>query len=262
MDDVLKKKKILVTRPQDQAEKLCALIEQQGGQAIRLPVIEIRPVQSNDVLQRLLSGLSAYQIGIFISRNAVKFTLALLNHNIEALKHLQLVATGQATASLLKQSGIVDVYHAGYYAESEALLELPVLQSSQVTGRNIIIFRGTGGRELLAEKLRARGARVDYAEIYERQPIHYEKAVLDDIWFNKKPDFIVASSGEGLQNLFDMLSSEQQVIMLDTDLVVLGKRMSDLALKLGFRRAPSIADEMSDAGLFRAIMQHTGEKFS
>ena len=262
MGDVLKKKKILVTRPQDQAEKLCALIEAQGGQAIRLPVIEVRPVQEDDVLQGLLSNLSAYQIGIFISRNAVKYTLALLHHDIDVLGHLKLVATGQATASLLKQSGIAEVCHAGSYAESEALLQLPVLQSPQVAGRNIIIFRGTGGRELLAEKLRARGARVDYAEIYERLPVRYEKAVLDDIWFNQKPDFIVASSGEGLQNLFDMLSSEQRVIMLDTDLVVFGKRMSDLALKLGFRQAPSIADEMSDAGLFRAIMQHTGEKFS
>ena len=114
----------------------------------------------------------------------------------------------------------------------------------------------------MAEKLRSRGARVDYAEIYERLPVHYKKTVLDDIWFNQKPDFIVASSGEGLQILFDMLSSEQRVIMFDTDLVVFGKRMSDLALKLGFRRAPVIADEMSDAGLLRTIMQYTGEKFS
>jgi len=262
MGDVLKNKKILVTRPKCQAEKLCALIEEQGGQAIRLPVIEIKPVLTNDVLQGLISRLSSYQIGIFVSRNAVKFTLALLHHDIDALKHLQFVAIGQATASLLKHSGITDVCHAGPYAESEALLQLPELQSSQVAGRNIIIFRGTGGRELLAEKLRSRGARVDYAEIYERLPVHYKKTVLDDIWFNQKPDFIVASSGEGLQILFDMLSSEQRVIMFDTDLVVFGKRMSDLALKLGFRRAPVIADEMSDAGLLRTIMQYTGEKFS
>jgi len=50
--------------------------------------------------------------------------------------------------------------------------------------------------------------------------------------------------------------------MLGTDLVVFGKRMSDLALKLGFRRVPVIANEMSDAGLLRTIMQYSGEKFS
>ena len=261
MGDALNNIKILVTRPQGQAEDICAMIEEQGGQVIRFPVIEIKPVQESEYLQELVTGLSAYHVGIFISRNAVKYTLALLKQNINALKHLQIIATGKATALFLNQSGIVEVCHAKAYAESEALLQLPLLQSSQIAGRNIIIFRGTGGRELLAEKLRARGARVDYAELYERLPVHYERAVLDDIWFNQKPDFVVVSSGEGLQNLFDMLSSEQRDIMLDTNLVVFGKRMSELATKLGFRRPPGVADEMSDAGLFRAIMQHTGVKF-
>lgn len=262
MNDVLKQKKVLVTRPEEQAEKLCSLIKEQGGHAIKLPVIDIRPVQKNEVLQKLLIGLEKYQIGIFISRNAVKYTLALLNHNIDTLKHLKILATGSATAAILKKSGITDVIHAGAYAESEALLELPELQSSEITGRNIIIFRGIGGRELLAETLRTRGAVVDYAEVYERIPVQYTKPELDAVWFNQTPDYIVVTSSESLQNLFDMLSSEQRNIMLNTKIVVFGKRMSELAVKLGFRNPPIITGEMSDNGLLQAIMHQDGQESS
>jgi len=262
MNDVLKQKKVLVTRPAEQAEKLCALIEARGGQAIKLPVVDIRPARKNEALQKLTGGLKKYQIGIFISRNAVKHTLILLKHDIKALKHLKIMATGQATAAILQKNGITDVIHAGAYAESEALLELPELQSSEITGRNIIIFRGIGGRELLAETLRARGAKVDYAEVYERIPVQYTKPELDAVWSNQKLDYVVITSSESLQNLFDMLSSEQRNIMLDTNIIVFGKRMSELAIKLGFRKTPLIAHEMSDNGLLQAIMHQDGENSS
>lgn len=262
MNDVLKQKKILVTRPVQQAKKLCALIEEQGGQAIQLPVIDIRPASKNEALQKLLGGMEKYHVGIFISRNAVKHALALLNHDTAALKHLKLMATGPATAAMLQRSGFTQVIHAGAYAESEALLELPELQSPDISGRHIIIFRGKGGRELLAETLRARGAGVDYAEVYERVPVQYSKPELDVIWFNQMPDYLVVTSSESLQNLFDMLSSEQRNIMLDTSIVVFGKRMYELAVKLGFRKPPIVAGEMSDNGLFQAIMNHAGENFS
>jgi uroporphyrinogen-III synthase len=262
MSDVLKQKKILVTRPVEQAEILCTLIEEQGGEAIKMPVIDIRPAHNNKESQKLLAALDKYQVGIFVSRNAVKHALILLNHDINALKHLKIVATGPATAAILQKNGITNIIHAGTYAESEALLELPELQSSEITGSNIIIFRGIGGRELLAETLRARGAKVDYAEVYERIPVQYTKQELDAVWSRHKPDYIVATSSESLQNLFDMLSSEQRDIMLDTNIVVFGKRMSELAVRLGFRKPPIIAQAMSDNGLLQAIMHQSGEKSS
>ncbi len=262
MSDALKQKKILVTRPVEQAEILCTLIEEQGGVAINMPLIDIRPVHNNKELQKLPAALDKYQVGIFISRNAVKHALTLLNHDINALKHLKIMATGPATAAILQKNGIKNVIHAGTYAESEALLELPELESSEINGRNIIIFRGIGGRELLAETLRARGAKVDYAEVYERIPVQYTKRELDAVWFNHKPDYIVTTSSESLQNLFDMLSSEQRDIMLATNIVVFGKRMSELAVRLGFRKPPIIAQAMSDNGLLQAILHQIGEKSS
>ncbi|MBU2040067.1 MAG: uroporphyrinogen-III synthase, partial [Gammaproteobacteria bacterium] len=40
-----------------------------------------------------------------------------------------------------------------------------------IAGRKVLLWRGVGGREKLASELAARGAEVDYAELYERREI-------------------------------------------------------------------------------------------
>ena len=258
MTERLTGKKILVTRPVEQAGKLCELIEKEGGITIRLPVIDIKPLPDEPHLREILSSVSSYDIGIFISQNAVRWTLELLNKDMHALYNLKIVAIGKATASILKQAGITEVEYAETLASSETLLELPVFADQRLKGAKIIIFRGAGGREFLADRLSEKGAFVDYVDVYQRIPCRYDSSILDNIFFYENPDFIVVTSNEGLQNLFDMLSSKQRDVMLNTQLLVLGKRMADLALKLGFTKKPVVAEETSDRGLLKAIMYSVG----
>ena len=258
MDNSLAGKTILVTRPHFQSETLCKLIDNKGGKAIRFPVIEIRPSPDPDALREILARVTDYDIGIFISQNAVIHTMELLNKEIHALYNLKLVAVGKTTAQLLKQAGVSEVGHSDSVASSESLLELPVLQANLLKGTRIIIFRGIGGREFLAEKLTERGAVVDYAEVYQRVPVQYESRILDKIWLDDHPDYVVVTSSEGLQYLFDMLDPKKKSILLATQLVVLGSRMAELAVKLGFSKMPVIAKETSDMGLLSAIIYTAG----
>ena len=163
-----------------------------------------------------------------------------------------------ATAQLLERAGLTVINHTAPVASSETMLELPVLQAGLLKGSRVIIFRGVGGREFLAEVLAERGAVVDYAEVYQRVPVRYDQSILEKIWLHDNPDYVVVTSSEGLQYLFDMLSSDQKAILLDTQLVVLGLRMAQLAKKLGFDKMPVIAEETSDEGLLRAILHHAG----
>ena len=133
---------------------------------------------------------------------------------------------------------------------------LPGLQQPEVQKRHIVIFRGTGGRELLGDTLRARGAHVDYAEVYQRVRPHYESPVLDKLWSVDRPDWIVVTSSEALHNLFAILNPLHRSIMLDTKLVVIGARLAALAQELGFRVRPVIAGA-SDEGLLRALKQNS-----
>ena len=258
METNLTGKKFLVTRPKQQSEALCTMIESKGGEAIRFPVIRIMPPAGTDALREILSRVADYDIGIFISQNAVNKVLELLNKDIHALYNLKLVAVGKATARLLKKAGFSEISHTDSVASSEALLDLPVLQADLLKGSRIIIFRGVGGRELLANILAERGAIVDYAEVYQRVPVHYENTILDKIWLHERPDYVIVTSNEGLQYLFDMLNLQQKSRLLETQLVVLGSRMAELAMDLGFGKKPVIAGETSDNGLLKAIIQAAG----
>ena len=68
-----------------------------------------------------------------------------------------------------------------------------------------MIFRGDGGRELLGDTLRARGATVDYVECYRRARPAADAGPLVRALERGEIDAVVVSSSEGLRNLFDMV---------------------------------------------------------
>ena len=223
--------------------------------AIRLPAIDIQPITDRSELDVILSGLHNYDCVIFVSRNAVLHAMPLLQGQTGILAGLRIIALGEGTAAAAYAMGLNAIAHGGIQSDSETLLALPLLQEAAVKNKRIIIFRGVGGRELLADTLRARGAQVDYAEVYQRIRPYYDKAALDKIWFVDRPDRMVVTSGEALHNLFAMLGPEHRVIMQNTELVVIGARMAGLAQDLGFRK-PLVADA-TDEGLLRALIQNS-----
>ena len=163
---------VLVTRPQGQAETFCRLIEEQGGTTIRFPVLEITTPSDPTPLEALISTLDQFDLAIFISINAVEWTLkAIRRDHRELPDSLRLAVIGPTTARALEALGHPPHLMPPPPYNSESLLALPEME--QVTGRRVIIFRGEGGREHLAETLRSRGAVVEYAEAYRRvRPNH------------------------------------------------------------------------------------------
>ncbi len=171
--------RVLLTRPADQAQSLAAAVRAQGGEAFSLPLLDIVPVHSPEDTQRVRSrvmALDQYEIAIFISTNAASLGLEWIENFWPQLPlGLQACAVGPGTAAVLRQLPW-PVHCATTGVTSEDLLALPVLQDVQ--GKRIALFRGKGGRELLADTLRERGARVDYVELYTREvPPHSPQQV-------------------------------------------------------------------------------------
>jgi uroporphyrinogen-III synthase len=259
MTEVLDGIKVLVTRPEQRAESLCEAIENLGGVVIRFPVIEIKQSRNQQAAKTVLDNIPQYDIGIFISRNAVDWTMKLLANKTSALNKLTLFAIGAATAETLKRATSAQVItNSG--ASSEALLELDELGTEEVGGKKIIIFRGEGGREFMATELRKRGAEVDYAEVYHRDCPEYDRSTLDELWSLNDPDVVIVTSNNGLENLFSLLNEDQRSLLLSKQLVVMAERILDFSVDLGFTIPPILAEESSDEGILKAIVEWAASK--
>ncbi|MCU7834167.1 MAG: uroporphyrinogen-III synthase [gamma proteobacterium symbiont of Taylorina sp.] len=257
--------KILVTRPAHQTKSLSELITEQGGQAILFPLIEINPVHINRKTSALLNNIKRIDYAVFISPNAVEYGIAELLKRGEIPAQLKLVTIGQASAKKLQQiSGRnADIYPVEQY-NSEALLAHSGLTRSNVDHKQFIIYRGVGGRELLADTLKQRGAIVHYAEVYQRSRPAVDTKTIDAIWNSSKreactPDIITITSNEGLNNLVEIFSElpdqsyYQQLIA--TPLVVVTEEMHSNARSSGFTSQIIVAAKASNEALIKGVLE-------
>jgi uroporphyrinogen-III synthase len=199
--------RILVTRPAHQAQPLCDMLRAHGGQAIQFPVIKIEATRLSKESISRIGDISNLDFAIFISPNAIEYGVSQLLAQGKIPDKLQLVTIGKASALKMKQilGRSPDIYPVAQY-NSEALLALDSLQQDRIKNKTVVIFRGVGGRELLAETLTRRGAKVSYAEVYRRIKPQPEAHQLEMIWANDRgPDIITLTSNEGLNNLVAML---------------------------------------------------------
>jgi uroporphyrinogen-III synthase len=166
-DQLLQGLHIAVTRPLDQAQSLCKGIEQHGGVAIEFPLIAVSALENYQRFEQQITQLPDTDWAIFISSNAVDFAMPRVLKKYDQLpEQLKFAAIGQQTAHALTQYGVSKVLIPQNRYDSETLLALPEMQN--VAGNTIAIFRGVGGRELMAETLKARGAHVYFAESYQQ----------------------------------------------------------------------------------------------
>lgn len=243
---------VLVTRPAHQAQSLCNRIKALGGRVMRLPVIEIDdPVEVTPAID-IIRRLDNFDIAVFISGNAVEKGLALVNTYGHWPEHLKIAAVGKHTAEILQQHDIhIDIMPQQQF-NSEGLLAVEDLQ--QLDNKQIVIFRGQGGRELLAQSLRQRGAQVEYAEVYRRIKPECDTSKVQQAGLSGAVDIAIVTSNEGLQNLYDMIGEPGRRWLLHTPLVVISQRTAELAQKLGFKSSV-IAKQASDKGLADAVKE-------
>jgi len=245
--------RVLVTRPAGQAEHLCRLIEAAGGTAVRLPAIEILAPADMTQLAAVTASLASYDLAVFVSVNAVRKGLDYILDRGAWPENVLIATVGASSAQALEPYGLAVDLVPQHQFNSEALLALDELQD--MSGRRVVIFRGNGGREHLLDTLSARGAAVEYAEVYRRACPAVDAASLLHHWQPGALDVITITSNETLQNLFDMAGSEGQPLLRRLPLVVASRRQALLAEQLGFSQAVRVADNASDEALLAALQR-------
>lgn len=242
---------IVVTRPKDQAVALGQGIAGAGGNPLYFPLLEISAVDDPEALRQAAQTLPDYALAIFISPNAVNHSLPDLLAASHWPSGLQAAAVGPGTVSALAAFGIPDCIVPTEQFDSEALLALPPLQAAAVGGKRVVIFRGDGGRDLLVDTLRQRGAHVDCVTCYRRSPPAGGFAALDVAWREGRVDALTLSSSEGLRYLLAGLDANSRLRLQETPVFVPHARIAEGARSSGLQQVVLTAP--ADTGILEGL---------
>lgn len=246
-------KTLLVTRPLSQGQSLCEQLQSQGFAVHHVPVMEIESLKEPSAIaeiQTCFSRLENYHGIIVVSLNAAEQALSWLSRYPLA-SNQAVFSVGKTTADFLQGSAVFEhlspVIYPREQMDSEGLLALPEFARPLVQGKNFLLLRGEGGRELIAKTLTARGATVASCELYRRQVPRQNAGVLQACL--RATDGIFLNSVESLEN-FLLLAGD--INTCEKVLVVPGPRVADAARRAGFQHI-IIAANATDKAMLDAV---------
>lgn len=211
---------VVITRPRPAAEALAAALAAEGARPFVFPALAIEDIPPTDALEAALARLPSAALAIFVSAHAVQKGLSAAARHGPWPAPTPVAAVGEATAEALRNSGFPRVISPLERHDSDALAALPELQAARLSGRDVVIFRGEGGRERLKDVLEERGACVSYAECYRRVRPQADSGPLLQSWARGEVQAVSALSGETLENFVAMVGAEGASLLASAILVV------------------------------------------
>ncbi|MDP2752518.1 MAG: uroporphyrinogen-III synthase [Rhodocyclaceae bacterium] len=249
-------KHIVITRPVGQSAHLAESLTALGAHPVLFPVLAISDLEDTAPLLEVAIHLEQYQFAVFVSPNAVEKALSVILAHRTWPPSLRAVTVGKSSEAALARFGITDILAPVDQFDSEHLIALPELQN--INGSRVIIFRGDGGRPLLGDTLKNRGAQIDYVTCYRRSQPKTSAIPLLKRWEAGTLSAVILTSSEGLRNLMNMMGKLGQAWLIKTPVFVPHERIAEQARQLGLgqiiQTAP--ADEGLLAGLIHYFHEH------
>ncbi|MBU3563269.1 MULTISPECIES: uroporphyrinogen-III synthase [unclassified Polynucleobacter] len=184
-------KTIIVTRPAGQARQLIEVltraIEASGvgkrslPEILSLPLLTIVPKSDGHLADHIASTLSDADLAIFVSPNAIESVMRLLERDWQdfSKKIIPIGVMGGSSHLALRNHGVgsednptpIIIPGNNENWDSEGLWK--ELQSLKWNwqGKKVVIFKGEGGRDWLADTLKKAGATVEAISTYTRVPL-------------------------------------------------------------------------------------------
>ena len=231
-------RRIVVTRPRDQAAELSDRLTALGAEAIEAPMIRVAPPEDPGPLMRAAAHADTFDWIVFASANAVDaFMTALLNgeRDIRALKGPRLCTVGTGTADRLARYGIkVDLVPTEFRAEA---VVAALAASGPIEGARVLLPRADIGRDVIADELRQRGAFVTDVVAYRTSR---DDAAGDDgpdvygMLLEGTIDVVTFTSASAVRHFVQIYGSDQATDLLrNTAVATIGPVTSEAAAQLG-----------------------------
>lgn len=215
-------------RPRGQHASLRRAAAARGARVLALSPVRIRQRDDKATRAALRAALAA-DIVVFTSPNAVRAAAAL--RTLRPRRGQQWCAVGAGTARALRRHGVHGV-HAPERMDSAGLLALPVLR--EVARRPVGLVAAPGGRDRIAPALRARGARIARADVYERMPVPIAPRALAVLRVARGPLLLALSSGEALQHALATMPADIATNLRRARVAAASDRLATQARAAGF----------------------------
>ena len=240
---------VISLRPRGQHAGLRAAAARVGAGVLALSPLAIEPRSDAASRQALREALDA-DLVLFTSPNAVRAAAVL--RRLGNARGRPVLAVGDGTRRALQRLG-VDA-QSPTRMESEGLLAVPALR--QIAGRTIGLVTAPGGRNRLAPALRASGAEVRRADVYDRTPLAITAArwqALATVLATPEHVVLALSSAEALDAMLRQRPAQLAPRLRRIAVSAASERLAQAARDAGFRRI-TIAPDARPASLLRAAV--------
>jgi uroporphyrinogen III methyltransferase/synthase len=253
-------RRVLVTRPRDQAPELIDRLAALGADTVLAPMIRIVPPDDATPLQRAADDPSIFDWIVFTSANAVDaFMKAFLDgpRDLRALSGPRLCTVGTATAERLASFGLrVDLVPDEFRAESVASA---LTRSGPLDGARVLLPRSDIGREVIAEQLREAGALVTDVVAYRTVLDEAQREGDPDVYgmlLEGRIDVVTFTSPSAVRNFARIYGADAAADLLRrTTVAAIGPVTAEAARQLGIDVTVQPA-AYTIAGLVEAIAAH------
>lgn len=224
---------LVLTRPRPQCGGWLAQLAALGQPAVALPLIEILPARDPAPVRAAWAALPGVDLAVFVSPNAVAQFFA---HADGAAwpAHTLAACVGPGSAQALAAHGVPASCIVQPAADAAGLDSEHLWQQLQPrrdwAGARVLLLRGDGGREWLAERLTEAGARTEAVTVYHRSGPRFdtaEQALLMKILANPQDFVWLFSSAEAVGHLAGQPVAGQRAIATHG-------RIADAARAAGF----------------------------
>lgn len=249
----LKDLRIVITRPEKQAQSFREKLDQLGAETILIPAIKISFPEDNFRLDKALGKLDCYEWLILTSVNGVKAVWQRLQSlGVSNLpEQLQVAAIGPKTAEELIKRGVQpDFVPEEYIAEAI----LPGL--GDINGNWVLLARAKQARPALARLIQDAGGFAHEITAYDTVPGHLSEGAVEEL--KRGVDVLTFTSSSTVNN-FISLAEEAGLdpgnITGDPLVACIGPITAETAQEKGFE-VDVIAEDYTIEGLTSSLIAH------
>jgi len=197
-------RRVLVTRPAEQAGELAALLRAAGAEPVCVPMVRAVATPEGEGVAAALAALDGYDALLFTSANAVRaFAERLAGAGRAPDRAPRAICVGPATAEAARRAGFPQAEVPGERFDADSLLA--ALREQAPAGRRFLFVRGASAREVLPRGLRDAGARVDEAVAYRTEPAEVDAPALRAALVRGELDALTFTSASAARRFAELL---------------------------------------------------------